>query len=160
MESSSISGNAAFVNQTFVKIKTSKAQTGNTQRLINLSGSGDTVAISDEARGRLQSAQGARKTDAHQTNAENSDGGRGAGQTGTKNGAASVVSSGSTSSASSNSEDEVAKLEKEIRALQQEIAAITARALTDETAKSSLAVKQTEMMELMSELYQLQAQKV
>jgi hypothetical protein len=67
-----------------------------------------------------------------------------------------MVASGSPGSTSSSYSDEIVKLEKEIRALQQEIAALAAKALTDKKAKSELSAKQTELGGLTAQLTQLQ----
>lgn len=158
MAISSVSNNAIYTSPSVLKVSTSKTQTESTQTPANQSTSGDTVKISDEARSRLQSAQTGSKMYTAQSETESSTGSdaAAAGAKGSSAGAGGTT--GAASSGSTSNTDEIAKLEKEIRALQQEITALAAKSLTDETAKSALATKQAEMMVLTAELTQLQAQ--
>ncbi|MFH0780990.1 MAG: hypothetical protein V2B20_03430 [Pseudomonadota bacterium] len=165
MAISSISSNAIYTNQFVLKVNTTKSQTENTQSSANSTAFGDTVNISAEAQNRLQSVQAANSTDTadttdtaqSDTTGKASSGGSGASAP-AKSGGASTASSGSTSSTSTSSADAIAKLEKEIQALQNEITSLAAKALSDETAKSEMAAKQQEMAGLTAELTQLQTQ--
>lgn len=165
MAISSISSNVINTDQTGLKANTTKFQTENTQSSENPTTFGDTVNISDEAQNRQQSIQASSSTDSANTTdttpsntTGSSSSGRGVASSPAHSSSAGTASSGSTSSTSTSNADKIAKLVKEIQALQEEITALAAKALSDETAKSEMASEQKKMAELTAELTQLQAQ--
>lgn len=168
MAISSISSNVISTSQYVVKANTTKAQTENTQSSVNSTAYGDTVTISDEAQNRLQSVQATSSADttdttgttatAQSATTESSSSGGAVASAPAQSGTAASASPGAASGTSTSSAaDPIAKLEKQVQALQNEITALAAKALTDETAKSEMASKQAEMAGLTAELTQLQA---
>lgn len=173
MTISSISSNTISTSQSVFKDNTAKSQTENPESSGYSTAFGDTVNISTEGQNRLQSVQAANATDtadgsdsaqSASTDTAQSDttgqtsSGEGAALAPAKSGGSGAAASGSTSSTSTSSADEIAELEKKIQALQNEITALAAKALTDETAKSDMALKQQELAGLTAELTQLQTQ--
>ena len=165
MTISSISSNAIYTSQSVLKTNTTRYQAENMQNLVNSTASGDTVTLSDEAQNRLQSLQATSSTDTADTTgtaqpdtagSSSSDGG--VASAAAQSDSADSASSGATSDTSTINGDEIAKLEKEIQALQIEITALAAKALSDDTARSEMTTKQAEMARLAATLTQIQTQ--
>jgi hypothetical protein len=145
---SSINSISASAAQSVYTSNANKAVIESPQTSTSRTTSGDTVQISDEARSSLQSTQASDTTGSSGTG----------GSKATASAAGGSPIAGSSSSTSSSNADVIAKLEKEIRALQQDMTALVAKALTDDKARSELNARQAELGGLMAQLTQLQLQ--
>lgn len=176
MEISSVTTIATTASQLVDQVTQNNETTESSQTTSPLISGPDTVEISDEGRDLAQSAQTTTASDSSASDATasasdsssatssatSSDTSSDTSQTATTTGSTTSTSAGGgasgTSSSSSSNEDAIAKLEQQIQEVQQEIMELTAKALTDDNAKSELEGKQTELASLNAELTQLQSQ--
>lgn len=164
MEALSVPNVSATIGQLVDKVSQNNDDAENAQVATPLISGPDTVEISDEGRDMAQtvqatatsgnSASNATTTESNSTNSTE----QSKATAGSAKGASAGGSASGASGDNSSSEDTITKLEKQIKELQQEIADLATKALSDDNAKKELEAKQTELAALTAELAQLQNQ--
>ncbi len=160
MSISSISSSAITTSQAVSKSGVIKNSSEDTESTTSLLASEDSVEISDEAYSLLQSTHASSETASTESNStdDSATDSASADETVADDESAVSESASSTTSTEDSTDDDIDDLEEEISTVQREIRSLTAKAVTDETAESALAAKESEKMALNVELVQLQTE--